>query len=334
MLYSSAPRDTVAYWTKGTPLAAHLDRSGRKAIEAAKAIGKTGWFGTTLSPDQSAARFYLLNHAAAHIAARRDPLEPLPPGEVAVLETYAKSGAEIAMRLFSYVFLITAREARHNHTGWEAGKQKVCIAMQETYPDLDFNQVQQMYAFLKGFPDSSTSALTMMLNVPPHFNLGPLCKLMSVVYYKCSWGSAYGGPKWGNIADALYAFVSGEWSAEMFADTAFTLAHNTAPIFNKGMLYAMPSGKFITLLDVQRAGMVPVYLKTELTNLVPADVALVHQHLPELFEGEVDWGEVQKLGAVGYYGDKVKAKPPKGCQNKKIKVDHNHEVWVLEARAA
>lgn len=337
MLFSPAPKDTLAYWLKGHALGAHIDRRTHKAVDSAKSLQKLSWFGTMHAPEQEAVSFYLLNHVVADISAKYDPMEPLPTADLQLVQRYVTRGSEIAARLFYYVFLITAREARHNQSGYEP--HKIVPAMQEDYPDMPESLVASMYAFLKGFNDSSSGALGQMLQVDSDWQLGPLCKMMCVVYYKCKWGSAFGGKKWGNIADCLYRLVTSEWSAEMFADTAFTLAHNTAPIFNKGMLYNSPGGGFLKLLDCQRAGVIPNYLaENPSMQGIGDDVAYVKMLKPGLISGKVDWHMVQNLGAVGNHVKAPKmhtAAPvdtkPKDATGAKIQIDVNNTLWVLKA---
>jgi hypothetical protein len=337
VLFSPAPKDTIAYWLKGHALGAHLDRRAHKAVDAAQALQKLSWFGTMHAPDQEAVSFYLLNHVVAEISAKYDPMEPLPSADLQLVQRYVTRGSEIAARLFYYVFLITAREARHNQSSYEASK--IVPAMKEDYPDMPDSLISSMFSFLKGFNDSSSGALAQMLQVNSQWELGPLCKLMSVVYYKCKWGSAFGGKKWGNIADCLYRLVTSEWSAEMFADTAFTLAHNTAPIFNKGMLYNSPGAGFIKLLDCQRAGVIPQYLaeNPSMTGIAD-DVQYVKLLKPNLISGKVDWQMVKNLGAVGDHVPKAKktaapyggSSKPKDATGAVIQVDVNHTLYVLK----
>lgn len=340
MLYSAAPADTAAHWLKGRVLTTPVDRSEATLFSAAESLQKLGIFGTTGPPGDHAVSFYLLNHVTTAIMQERDLLEPLPQQELDVFKMYAGSASNIAARLFYYVLLITTREARHNNSSVESKLATVHKAVAAKYTGVTLDQCREMFEFTKTCPDTSNILSHLVTTKTKGFPLGPFCKLLSVLYYKCSWGSMYGGPKWGNIADALFSFVSGEWTAEMFADTAFTLAHNTAPIFNKGMLYSGPGSGFIELLDVQRAGMVPNWLAHEPTGQSYAANNMVYNICrtvrPGLFETPVDWAKVQTLGAVGNYAHKVPKlppKPPAGCSHK-MTVDHNTEVWVLEKRAA
>lgn len=336
MLYNTAPIDTVGYHLNGRPLTAQIDRSDHFVHGLAKALQKSGWFDNGLaSPDVDAVIFYLLNQAAADIRNRYDLLEPVPKEEADILSLYNERGSSIALRLAWYVFVITTREARHNQSTWDSSKAKVVADVSTDYPDTGLTMIASMFNYTKSFPDSGAALGKLLQPSSEKFQLGPFCRLLRSIYYRCSWGGAFGGPKWGTIADALYAWVTGAWSAEMFADTAFTLAHNTAPIFNKGMLYNMPGGNFIELLDVQRAGMIPQWLNGRGAKYAYLkEVQQVKETLPHLFEGEVDWHQVKALGAVGCYDELAQAKPPKGCLNKSVTVDAKTTLWVKDYQRA
>jgi hypothetical protein len=97
--------------------------------------------------------------------------------------------------------------------------------------------------------------------------------------------------------------VYGEFTPEMFGDTAFTLAHNNGPMFNKGMLYSNYSSEFKKILDVQRSGQIPQYLseKVFIGDVVPTYMAEAVVVFPAELTGTVDWYKVEALGALGNY---------------------------------
>lgn len=332
MKFALAPKDTLARWTKGTALSGYTDKSNAKLYPVAMTIQNSGMFGTQASPDMQAVDFYLLNQAMSVLAAKRDPLEPLPEGELFLAKEYAENASKIVVRLFWYVLLICTREARHNNSDVSGKLMPVHASVREKYPDISIDEVKEMFAFTKTFPDTNAALQKMTDKVTMGFRIGPFAKMLSALYYNCSWGAMFGGKKWGVIADALFSYVSGEWSAEMFADTAFTLAHNTAPIFNKGMLYAHPSGNFIELLDVQRAGMIPQWLLNDKNGLgfynTPT-VQKVHEVLPDMFTGHVDWGQVEALGAVHKYSSKPGYQKPQKPDDKYIVIDAKTSVKVV-----
>jgi hypothetical protein len=339
MLYSPAPDDTVARWLKGTSLSAFISRSHTTVYDACRALDKKGWFNHSRpAPESEAIRFYLLNHAVSHIAQRRDLLEPLPADELSLLKAYATHGSEVAARLFWYMLLITTREARHNKSAAATKLASVTSQVKQTYPDISDALVKDIFNYSKSCSDTSEILHShMLVERTKKFPLGPYVKTLSAIFHTCAWNGGYGGAPWGNIADALHSFVSGEWSAEMLADTAFTLAHNGGPMFNKEMLYYCYTGQFQQILDCQRAGMIPQWTVKFGGYDDHGLVADIKEVLPEIFEGKLDWHKVHALGAVGDYSDiaeKVPPQPPFGCKDLKIDVDHQTVVWALLKRAA
>ena len=56
-------------------------------------------------------------------------------------------------------------------------------------------------------------------------------------FYQRQWKSAFGGPKWGAIADALLNHLHGQYSPTLFVDQTLALQHNTGSVFNKVVGY-------------------------------------------------------------------------------------------------
>lgn len=320
MQYFGAPRNTLGGILKSCALTANLDRSCVRIRDVATAVQKSGMFGEQTSPDMDAFTFYLYNHAASVIQSRVDPLEPLSANAATMLDSYREQASLISARVFWYVFIICTREARHNKSDWSAKLHEVHASMLKDYPTVSITEVEEMWKFTTFFPDSSEALTYLLQDQCADFQIGPFVSMLTNMYYRCLWGNSYGGPKWGHISKCLQRYISGEWSAEVFTDTAFTLAHNTAPIFNKGMLYSGPSNRFEELLDVQRAGMVPQWAATDANASVfrvTEPYARSVTIMPELFQGTVDWNLVSKFapnGGLDKYAFKdgfVHAPPPK-----------------------
>lgn len=68
------------------------------------------------------------------------------------------------------------------------------------------------------------------------------------------WGGAFGGKKWADIALVFKRYIYGEISAMIAADRAWTLVHNTGPIFNKGFYFKNQNP--IKVLNAQATGSV------------------------------------------------------------------------------
>lgn len=65
------------------------------------------------------------------------------------------------------------------------------------------------------------------------------------------WGGAYGGKKWADIALVFKRYLDGDTSAMIAADRAWTLMHNTGPIFNKGFYFHYHDNNLIKVLNAQ-----------------------------------------------------------------------------------
>jgi len=92
---------------------------------------------------------------------------------------------------------------------------------------------------------------------------------------------------------------------EMMIDTAYTLAHNNGPMFNKGMLYDHYGNDFKKILDVQRSGQIPEFiLEGGAKFLTPLQSSVFNDALTALkgeFGNYVDWYQVEKLGSLIKY---------------------------------
>lgn len=70
-------------------------------------------------------------------------------------------------------------------------------------------------------------------------------------FRKGGWGGAYGGKKWADIALVFKRYLDGEISAMIAADRAWTLVHNTGPIFNKGFYFEHHDSGLMKVLNAQ-----------------------------------------------------------------------------------
>jgi hypothetical protein len=247
-------------------------------------------------PEQQALWFYGMNHGVALIQSRFAPLEPLPEWELGFVERYHAELAPRAIRAFYYLLLICTREARHNQS---LGKDKLKMTEKFGKPIADF------FASIKG---GESTIHQKFLSNPPQGTIGTYCEALCWQFYNSSWAGGYGGSAWGNIADCLHRFVTGEFSAEMMLDTIWTLSHNNGPVFNKGLFYQMYNpAAILRLLDVQRSGQIPQavlddkviggYADPELKKLM----SQLQARFPSEIGDYVDWEVVETLGSVGKY---------------------------------
>lgn len=259
------------------------------------------------SPDLEAVEFYALNHAVAKIQAAFDKDEVLPQWAQDVLSRYVEVVAAQGSRLYSYMLLIVTRETRHFGAGMGGAWW---TSMNSAY--------KSFHSQIKG--NDSHAVAKHVVTAPPELTLGAYVSCVTDVFAKGKWGHSYGGPAWANISSTMLRMVKGETSMVGMLDTAYTLAHNGGPMFNKGMLYHGYSNEFIKILDVQCGGYMPeAILNNEFKNLaVPQTLATliqtVNENLPGAFQAQVDWNDVEKKGAKHSYATekaKMKKAPPK-----------------------
>lgn len=259
--------------------------------------------------ETEAIRFYLLNHAMADLRQKYGLDDPLPPEAVELAEAYHQELNSLAVRMFSYLILITTRESRHG-----------------SMPSTLLAKIEEQFgagakAFqvkIKGFGEHS-AVEAWMKNPPEDCTLGEYVDMMSFLFYaeESGYSGGYGGPKWGVIADLVREYVHGRINAEMMLDTAFTLAHNGGPIFNKGMCfggYQMES--LMKVLDIQASGQIPLLVGEantyNLGNYVPNEIVklygLANKVLGGAYEKPLDWWlvEVDAKGTHAYSIESMK----------------------------
>jgi len=249
-------------------------------------------------PETEAVTFYFSNHAASVVASQFDQHEPLRKEVADIVRGYAKLSSDMVVRLTYYVLLIITREARHKYPN-----DAFDTHLLESYGP----EFMKFHKAIVG--KGSSGAASALRNNPPDLTIGSYVTGLTDLFNNGSFSSGYGGKPWGNVAETLRKLLHGEISAETFGDTAFTLAHNNGPIFNKGMLYQQQGGDFIKLLDVQRSGQIPQFFDafgyhTSALNAYRDNAIAVY---PEELTGYVDWFKVEALGAVHTYTqEKVK----------------------------
>lgn len=253
-----------------------------------------GMFGhDTASPMEAALKFYYINHVIYDVSAHKNPEEHV--GKMRpVLDLYEDVALECGLRMFYYLLYICHRESRHNR--WSS----VAVTKMK-YMNKHHEKVVK-WSRENNTGIGSKQSAELLYNYNGDFTLGEYTQYLEDVFFKGKYGTCYGGKKWGEIAKVLNRFVKGEYSLEMLLDTSFTLAHNTGPIFNKGMFWAndVSGSNLIKVLDVQRAGFIPEYIKT---TAAPSMVSLkeyqtVVQESGYRCGGYVDWFRVEVLGAV------------------------------------
>lgn len=247
-------------------------------------------------PQMEALRFYAGQHLISVLRRKLHALAPLGECTAAVNLMNALLAVQ-TVRMFSYLLLICTRETRHAHNK----RSEIVHMVEDPHPSM-VDMICMLMS--KSGSDEAVSAFFKAAEKMPDVTLGMYSKAMEAVFYKGDFASAFGGKKWGLIATTLRRYVFGELSPALMLDTAFTLTHNTAPIFNKGMFYSEYTAQLATILDVQRSGQIPAYLSQHKGSLDPHTGQMLEIYqaaLPDVFCGYVDYYLVEKLGANKSY---------------------------------
>jgi hypothetical protein len=254
-----------------------------------------------VSPDVSALEFYAANHYAAKLSNRFTLNEPLPDWAAKLADAYQAILEEQAERMMHYLVSIITREIRHLDSKKLTELKSGAIA---TGGDVMYKYVRTLLG------KHESAAVGHYMTEPPECGIGPYVRTIEYLF-DMGWPekTAYGGKAWGAIARCLGDFVYGKISLEMMVDTAYTLAHNNGPIFNKGMMYQGYTSEFKKLLDVQRGGQIPELLKTReeyswMKQFKTAELCklndLAYANMPEEFGEYVDWIKIKELGALSH----------------------------------
>jgi hypothetical protein len=277
------------------------------STQARTAFGDTGGGAEAMSnhkvkPETAALIFYLLQHALSVIRQDYGLDTPLPQEKLSLVEVYHREATSLSVRMLYYMMAICTREIRHKN--WNTARRATFKAK--------FGDTLAKY--YDGIPGSETAAAMHILHTPPPCTVGKYVDSMVHCFGTGGWGSAFGGKKWKDIAICLRRFVKGETSAEMLLDTAFTLCHNTAPIFNKGMLFTSQNASSIFyILDTQASGQIPQLIDSPMvaSDAIDSKVHTLHSQcvnaLGDVMQGYVDWHKVQAVacGKV-HYGNLIK----------------------------
>lgn len=253
-----------------------------------------------VTPEQEAVAFYALNHLVAVIKQNFDQDEILPTWAQQVMEQYVQILADQGKRLYSYMLLIITRESRH--------LKNPAVALKNAHP-----AHKTFHAAIKG-SGSINTANYFCANTPVE-PIGKYVQDVVHLFNNGSFGGGYGGKPWGNIANCVAQMLTGKTSIEMMVDSAYCLAHNNGPMFNKGMLYNSHSGTLTKILDVQRSGQIPEALfnkefpQAYMPLPIVGAVKTMKLHIPNAFGEFVDWVKVESLGAYHKYAAEKAAMP-------------------------
>lgn len=296
-----AAEDTVAGYSSYPQF--HKMKLADLSVKAVAKVTKT--YRTTcgeVSPDELAISFYALNHCSSIIKEKFTPNEKLEPWAAEVMALYTETVSYQSIRIMHYLISVITREARHLYS-----------PSASLVKDVEAKFSNKMVDFITHISGNSESAAVQKyMDSPPDVTLGQYVGALEYIFFNGKWGGGYGGKPWGNIARCLLQMVEGKISTEMMIDTAYTLAHNNGPMFNKGMMFSHYTNDFKMILDVQRSGQIPELffdakkhlMGVSLPNFVGAVLNKVKKQYPKVFGEFVDWHKVQQLGALGSYSGK------------------------------
>jgi hypothetical protein len=312
------------------------DLSGLSMQAAVTRIGNyyTGLQGDQRSPDLEAIEFYTYSHMVAVIRAKFGTDVPLPTWASDVVARYVTIVATQSQRMYAYLMMIVTREARHAAGG---------PTVQENLKTLGHSA--EIREFLTNLPaDEITSATTICSSWVVGASLRAYVCALIDAFETDAWSEGYGGKAWAAVAKCLLDMLEGRSSLELMLDSAYSLAHNNGPIFNKGMLYTKYSDRFQRVLDIQRSGQMPealiggefdsilsMNLKTkqqELSEHLRPDLDRLGAEFPDAFGPAVDWHKVVELGALGSYGEEIQ-KSPKVVKFNGFPAEHVGDLYVM-----
>lgn len=314
----TAHQETLRYHTSRPLNVARDSQTIKMDVFAKRAYSNFKWFGdhncmgkNPEAPETAALKFYLLEHAVAEMRISHGLDTPLPPRYIDVVDSFHSVCNPMAVRMLYYVWAICLRESRHKHwTHEKRDKFLKGLAVDAKKMNVLPSQAATLCEYWFKIPASESEGVKHVLSNPPQgVCLGMFCKALVRVFQNGGYGSAFGGKKWKIIAVALDDYVSGKISAALFLDRAFNLAHNTAPIFNKGMLFGHQDGHTLKMfLDIQASGQIPHFLhnpqhgESKVTEEVKDLYSKVMYAVGGAFEDEIDWVKVKynSKGGVSY----------------------------------
>ena len=260
-----------------------------------------------------ALEFYLCQEIMAEVEARYTRFELLPAGVSQLANNCVDTMSLLAIRVFWYLLFITHRESRHAKPS-SLNKEFLNLIDNPVTDDPEFLEIVD-YMFAATNKISSDSFASGYATLAHGFKIGLYTSYLERLYTDGLWSKSFGGDSWALITSVLKDFLYGRISANTLCDTAWALAHNTGPIFNKGLLFFMNSKKaLVEVLDVQRAGMIGSYIQEfppegcpKLNSIFDWARGVLDGYDPPSI---VDWDKVMALGAVGSYHDKQNKQLP------------------------
>lgn len=187
-----------------------------------------------------------IHYGGVELADRLSILNPtLPPDTWNKLASYWNQSCGVVCRqLLFYTWKIIAKEQRHGSSNMA---NKAFGANSGLW-----TPGQKLVAAINSGGDYDA-----ILEAGGACPVGDYLKAVVAHYNTGGWTGAFGGKKWGFIAEQVQKYFAGELSAMMAADRMWTLVHNTGPIFNKGFYFHHHNtGPLMEVLNAQAKGSV------------------------------------------------------------------------------
>jgi phosphohistidine swiveling domain-containing protein len=161
---------------------------------------------------------------------------------------------EVASLFATYFYIAVACEARHadgemypHSGGTSLQKQAQYERIKASLTDRGvriINKLSNRQKFFDGEIDEPEDIHVAIANMAA-------CRTL---YNEFSWSRAFGGPKWGGIAEMVLSYFTGEFTPLMFVDACFNLVHNNGCAFNKFDWLRADADRLNSQLDAKRHG--------------------------------------------------------------------------------
>jgi phosphohistidine swiveling domain-containing protein len=223
-------------------------------------------------------KFYSLNEALSKI--RQEENDILDEKALQLYDEYKKEVELLSVKLFSYIFMISAMEARYcysfnsvskeiqnysddqldlfGHTETHAQTQKRIEKQTASFFKKEINEFEvpaskkasfsKIFKIVYDLSEASAGRNGLSRNFIKAFSqpeyenltLGEAFYGLSRIFKMGAFEGGFGGEPWYDIAHHGENFANGEISAEVFVDQAFSLEHNSGQIFNKEIIFHDP----------------------------------------------------------------------------------------------
>lgn len=237
-----------------------------RAMRGYKPVIKTEFFSQHFNLNQQLTDFYL-----SDVMALRTKCTPFAQAAADLRERVHNEVAEV---MITYLSLVITREIRHvwNHLHKTLTEHELAIA----------NAIETALQIRGCVSGSVPRFFSRYIEKHSIEEFTALVGHMVTLFGLNGWSSSYGGERWKMIAEAVFKFLTGEWSPTIFVDHAFDLRHNGGVMFNKhAMVDALTDEPRLSeQLTIKLAAPSPGGLFAQLTRMgKPTDEVCTLWHL-------------------------------------------------------